>query len=127
MDKWIKENRIIGGILFALLIFLAVYYNFQSHKEFLYKMDSDCAKSALSFAKEKNKGISTWEVVQSKFHEHKNSCFAEFSFGSYFEIYDLTHNKELALNPPLLGEVNENYTNHVEKYKETKNEIFGDR
>jgi len=129
-----KQQYIIIGILIFLFIFSYYFYS-SSNKQKLYKNDSDCAKNALSFVKEKNSSISTWEVIQSKFISDKNSCFAEFNSGGGITlIYDLTHNKELALYPAGAGQLyhdvpggekSETRIEYIKKYKEVKSEIFG--
>ena len=124
-------------IIFIVMLFLAIFYIVYvpfSNKKLLYKMDSDCAKNSLFFTK--NKGdVVAWEVLQSKFSVDKNSCFAEFdSGGGIALIYDLTHNKQIALYPANAGklypdvpggEINEVRIEYIRKYEEVKSEIFG--
>ena len=97
-------------------------------------MDSDCAKDALFFAEGKE-GAVTWQVLQSKFNKDKNACFAEFDTGMGITlIYDLTHNKELALYPADAGqlyhsvpdgEMSEKRIEYIKEYEELKNKVFG--
>lgn len=129
MIKFTKniENKYVTLLLVAIVIVLVfVVYtksNFISNSA-LYRLNSDCAKQAQSFAKGKNSNPVSWEVLQSGFNKSKNSCFAEFdSGGGITLIYDLTHSKELALYSANAGQLAHKLLDR--KYEDIKINIFG--
>lgn len=112
MDKWIKENKIASGVIIAFVLILIGFYfisqqwlkNGMSSAE-LYKINSDCAKEAQTWAKDNSGdfiGAWHWTVEHSAYNNNISSCVAEFS--SYDSVVgqttnvirNLTHSEELA-------------------------------
>ncbi len=124
LNQWF---RVVLAVLLAIAVF--IYYREHSiSKAELYKITSECAQKSISFAKDKSNEFLQWEVLQSNFDKEEGNCFAEFHIGasgSSAVIYDLTHNKELALRPNLIFEANREYTEMAQKYEIVKNETFG--
>lgn len=94
----------------------------------MYKMNSDCSQKVISFAKYKSSEDREWSVLQSAFYS--DSCYGEFSYHNIggtttFEIYDVSHDKEVVFSRNLMnGDDINSYTEMAKKYENTKSRIF---
>lgn len=90
----------VVGIVGVVLLILFT----QGSKKEIYNLSMDCAERATEYLPKLNNGsLSTYSLVQSAYKS--GLCYAEYGYmetgsGSYREIYDLTHSKEVAYLPP---------------------------
>lgn len=130
-----KTQTKVLGLILVIGGVIIYFQNINSTKERIYRLNTECAKQASQFAKEKNgNSLIVWDTLQTMFNEEKNSCFAEFNSGGGITlIYDLTHNKELALLPANAGELYPDIPGgemstvrieYIKKYTEIKKDIF---
>jgi hypothetical protein len=125
--EFIRKEYFKISILVILFVFALLYFrNNKSLETELYRLNTDCSRSASLFAKEKGDEFFIWEVLQSFYKVDKQSCFAEFkTANSGWIIFDLTHSKELAFEPKLVFNETATYTELAKKYEATKLEVFG--
>ena len=133
MEKFITKNRSLIIVILLLTVIFYIYNNNNSVSE-IYKLNTDCTKIGLAFAKDQSDEFNSWKVEQSLFKREKASCFAEFSTSSYYGhtinyshyIYDLSHAKELTFSVNFeKGMDTEFYLQQAKDYQKIKTDIFG--
>lgn len=139
MEK-LNKLSLPATILIASVILGGFYYASEVNKQRLieaqsaseYKINSNCAEKSLAFSKENTDENETWRVLQNRYDQTTNSCYAEFRHQSFSnrsvrEIYDLTHNKSLVFLPDYDEDSATNATDYLQvtkEYNEVKLEVF---
>ena len=121
-----KSQIKLTMLVVVLGIVVVVVQSINASKERIYRLNTECTKTGFFFEKEKNeKGLAFWQVLQTTFNNKENSCFAEFSSGPNFVIYNLTNSKDIIYYsvPTIPGD--KTNSDFLTKYIIMKEKIFG--